>query len=194
MSYEKMPKTYEEFFKNLNNPITKTLTPLEGQLYLISTKDCQACDDAQVYFKEDIKDGKILVTTMEEEKGLNMIKALDLNAAPALVLEKLDGGFCLIDQTGAVDRCALPAEEKAVDVPPPDLDAEDCPECADAIGGAWSITVAKELNMPDVDGLEKQLLDGASGIDVLEKVLDYAKEIGDKEAEDYLLGIKQEMQ
>jgi len=188
MSLKDTPETYEDFIKNLGRdrkPVEENT--VEGQLFLIGTDECPACDEAKDHFREDIKAGKIIVTSINEEKGLKMVQALDIREAPTLVLEKEEGNVCLINSEGEVSRCAL----LEIEIEKPE--EEECPECADGIGGAWSVSVARELNMPGVDELEQQLKDGATGESVLEKVLNYAQEIGDNDAQDFLKGIKKEM-
>jgi hypothetical protein len=133
---ENTPETYQEFLKKclpVKNEEGRTpqeamqacaidyksttgkepeIPELRGQLYLISSEECPSCEDAKAHFKEDIEKDAIKVLTIDDDKGWEIIRTLELREVPILVLEKADdGSYCKINPDGVVDSCTLPKKE-----------------------------------------------------------------------------------
>jgi len=87
---------------------------LKGQLYLVGSTDddCPSCDEAKDHFKEDLKTGTIKLVTIDDDKGWDIIKTLQLSEIPTLVLEKENGSFCRVDKDGKIESCFLPKLEE----------------------------------------------------------------------------------
>jgi hypothetical protein len=67
---------------------------------------------------------------------------------------------------------------------------EDCPACRESVGIAYMLNVAEGLNMPGLEELKKQVLaEEIPADDAAHRIMDYAKQIDDKNAIDYLNGV-----
>jgi len=87
---------------------------LKGQLYLVSTdEDCTGCEEAKEHFKEDLEKGIIKLVTIDDDKGWELIRTLQLNEVPMLVLEKENGSFCKIGEDGKVETCLIPKKPES---------------------------------------------------------------------------------
>lgn len=81
---------------------------LQGQLYLVGGDDCPACADAEEHFKADLESGVIKKVTIDDDEGWEIIRALELNEVPTLVLKKEDGSFCRVGEDGKIESCVIP--------------------------------------------------------------------------------------
>ena len=63
------------------------------QIYLVTEQNCPGCHDAMEEFLDDIQDGTIQVVDVGDEKGFEIVQALNLVAVPTLVIELVGGGY-----------------------------------------------------------------------------------------------------
>jgi len=77
------------------------------RVYLVSTPNCPGCLESKEFFQDEIDDGSITPVSIDDDKGWEIIKTLELMAVPAIVVER-DGEYCHIDDEGSVKKCARP--------------------------------------------------------------------------------------
>ena len=65
----------------------------EGQLYLITAEGCPTCVDAKNILKNEIEDGTVIVTAVDDDKGYDITSKLQLFKAPTMVIQKPDGSY-----------------------------------------------------------------------------------------------------
>ena len=80
--------------------------------------------------------------------------------------------------------CAIKRETKTepkVEEKNPSFTEDECPDCSEAVGVGWGLGIAKRMNMPDADALERDVMEERISVkEAMKKIMDHAEKTGNK--------------
>lgn len=82
------------------------------KIHLLSFDGCPGCASAKEDLSEEIEKGIIVETRVDSDDGVKILNALGISSIPQLVIETIDGEYCLINENGEPGDCIKPEEKE----------------------------------------------------------------------------------